>query len=141
MFVKKLGLWLACAFFLCACVFVRITNVCAFSAFSGEREFYLYSASSQAKTKRTLGLGELGDIKGESITLDGVERNAFLKETLEAYTACVLWEETCADTTSYYCYSPRLQGGVLLNGKTVNLHIAFSKDKAKLGTPLIFGGF
>ena len=34
-----------------------------------------------------------------------------------------------------------LQGGVLLNGKTVNLHIAFSKDKAKLGTPLIFGGF
>ncbi len=135
---QKLGLMLACALTLCVCTFVRVGNVSAFAGFQGERTFYLYSASSQAQVKRTLSLSDIGNIKGESITLD---ENADVKSVLEKYDAYIIMEETCGKTTSYYCYSPRLYQSVTLGGQSVNLHIAIGEQTTTLGTPIIFGGF
>ena len=140
---QKLGVFVACAFSLCACAFVRVGNTCVFARYAGERAFYLYSASSQAQIKNTLTLAELNGIKGESVTITQAveEQTAFLQQVLKEYRAQVLWEETCADVTSYYCYSPRIQNGTVIEGQTVNLHIAFGTETTMLGTPLIFGGF
>ena len=140
---QKLGLLIACAFFLCACAFVRTGNVCVFSRYIGERAFYLYSASSQATVKNTISLAQIKDIQGESVAIEKpiAEQDAFLAQVLKDYNARVLWAETCANTTSYYCYSSRIQGGEIIDGQKVNLHIAFGGERVKLGTPLIFGGF
>ena len=140
---QKLGLFFACTFFICACVLVRTGNACVFSRYAGERAFYLYSPTSQATIKSRVALTQLHDIQGESVTITKpiTEKEAFLGQVLNDYNACVLWEETCANTTSYYCYSSRIQGGVDVGGRRVNLHIAFGDERVKLGTPLIFGGF
>ena len=45
------------------------------------------------------------------------------------------------EIVSYYCRSPLLGEGILLNGERVNLHIAAGGGQTAAGTPLIFGGF
>lgn len=135
---QKLGLMLACACFFCVCTFVRSLQISAFQGFQGERTFYLHSESSQAQVKRTLSLSDYGNIKGESITLN---EKIELKSVLEKYDAYIIMEETCGETTSYYCYSPRLYNSVTLGGNAVNLHIAVGAETTTLGTPIIFGGF
>ena len=135
---QKLGLMLACALLVCVCAFVRTLQISAFEGFQGERTFYLHSASSQAQIKRTLSLSDFDDIKGESITLN---EKIDLESVLKKYDAYIVMEETCGETTSYYCYSPRFFRGVTLGGKRVNLHIAIGAETTTLGTPIIFGGF
>ena len=77
------------------------------------------------------------DVRGESAVFQGDRA----EELLEAYRARVLFIEKAAGTVSYYCHSPLLGEGLLLNGKRVNLHIAAGRGQTAAGTPLLFGGF
>lgn len=53
----------------------------------------------------------------------------------------ILFVEYAAGITNYYGYSPRLSGGVTVNGERVNVHVAVSDRGSAIGTPIIFGGF
>lgn len=77
------------------------------------------------------------NVRGESAVFQGDRA----EELLKAYRARVLFIEEAAGTVSYYCYSPLLGEGLLLNGKRVNLHIAAGRGQTAAGTPLLFGGF
>ena len=77
------------------------------------------------------------EVRGESAVFQGDRA----EELLRAYRARVLFIEEAAGTVSYYCHSPLLGEGLLLNGKRVNLHIAAGRGQTAAGTPLLFGGF
>lgn len=77
------------------------------------------------------------EVRGESAVFQG----DCAEELLKAYRARVLFIEKAAGTVSYYCHSPLLGEGLLLNGKRVNLHIAAGRGQTAAGTPLLFGGF
>ena len=78
------------------------------------------------------------EIKGESVYVSG-ECN--VSDVLNKYSATAIYRSDAGGVTCYYCYSPRLAGGVRLKGKTINLHIAVSGEGYTVGTPIIFGGF
>ena len=77
------------------------------------------------------------EVRGESAVFQGDRA----EDLLRAYRARVLFIEEAAGTVSYYCHSPLLGEGLLLNGKAVNLHIAAGRGQTAAGTPLLFGGF
>ena len=77
------------------------------------------------------------EVRGESAVFQGDRAEDLLK----AYRARVLFIEEAAGTVSYYCHSPLLGEGLLLNGEEVNLHIAAGRGQTAAGTPLLFGGF
>lgn len=77
------------------------------------------------------------EVRGESAVFQGDRA----EELLRAYRARVLFIEEAAGTVSYYCHSPLLGEGLLLNGEEVNLHIAAGREQTAAGTPLLFGGF
>ena len=103
-------------------------------------EFYM-GANSSSLTVRSknpaLDKLLLPSVAGESVRYRGDRKDALLKK----FRAEVLFEEEVDGVVNYYCHSPLLKKGVLLNGYTVNLHIALSKEQTAAGTPLIFGGF
>ncbi len=138
---------LALAVALFVCVAVKTANVSKLSALEGERTFFLNSASSQGLMKTELAFSELGKVTGEFVVLavNKGDRYALSEEIArfmaEKFDAKILLQETTADVISYYCYTPRWQENIFVRGYVVNLHIAVSKDRVVVGTPIIFGGF
>ncbi|MBQ2701636.1 MAG: YwmB family TATA-box binding protein [Clostridia bacterium] len=131
----------AVATFICFAA-VGLASVCKLSDHGGERTFYLDSPSSQGLRKTELGFSELFRIKGETVRFKTEKsEEEFLKETLAKYQASVCFTERTDEILSYYCYSKRLGSGIVLNGQTVNLHIAWKEGEAVLGTPIIFDGY
>lgn len=55
--------------------------------------------------------------------------------------AQLVFVEQIDGVISYYYFSNNLPKIADINGKKVNLHIAVSGEKVKVGTPLIYGGF
>ena len=104
--------------------------------FATEREFYLYSPSSQASIQSQLNFDELLFVQGESACVE-----EGLSAVLEKYSAVVLFEEIGEGYISYYCYSPKLKRSIVLDGKRVNLHIVEYENGLRLGSPIIFGGY
>lgn len=136
--IKTLG-----AVFSCALVLLFAWFIGAFSLPQGavSEEYYLYSASSQAQRKVSLSWTDLPFLKGQSATYERADGEGFACECMKAYRAVVLFCEEVGQVRSYYCYSPRLGGGVTIDGTKVNLHIAVCGKRVKIGTPLIFGGY
>ena len=132
--------WLI-ALVICAVVFfaIAVLNTTAF-AFEGEKEYYLYTPSSQAQIKKEVAIFELPFLRGESVRINGAS-NEILEETLARYGATVVKVEECSGGVSYYCYSSKLKGGLVIDGMTVNLQIAMKGKTTVLGTPIIFGGY
>ena len=132
--------WLI-ALVICAVVFfaIAVLNTTAF-AFEGEKEYYLYTPSSQAQIKKEVAIFELPFLRGESVRINGAS-NEILEETLGRYNATVVKVEECSGGVSYYCYSSKLKGGLVIDGMTVNLQIAMKGKTTVLGTPIIFGGY
>lgn len=130
---------LICAFF---CLLFYTLSVCKLSALSGKRTFYLYSKSSQAIITQKFPLLELHQIKGESVAF-AVQENpqTLLENILKRYDAKVELIEQSGECVSYYCYTKKWSNTLILNGKSVNLHIAIDSRNAVVGTPIIFGGF
>lgn len=115
------------------------------------REYYLYSASSQAQIRETYDFSEWFCVEGECAFYSSEEickrfaggeaRSAFKDDLIETTGATVCFEEEICGTRSYYCYSPQLRGGVILNGFMVNLHIAARENSVAVGSPVVFGGY
>ncbi len=122
--------------FACVCAF----NLSAFP-FEEDKEYYLYSASSQAKIVDAVKISDLPYIKGERVRVQTREGEGFLQAALEKYAATILKTENFDDGVCYYCYSPKLKNQMLLDGKVVNLHIVVKKSEVVMGTPIVFGGF
>ena len=122
---------------------IKLANTTAFSDIQGDRTFYLYSDSSQALQTQTLRLDELDNVCGESVRFSVVEgeRDMLAESIAKRYGARILFQEEACGVTSYYCYAPKLLGGVMLAGEKVNLHIAVGEEQAAVGSPIIFGGF
>lgn len=129
--------------FLGVCLAVKSERTCVFSGLDGKRTFYLYGASSQALQTEKLSLQELFSVRGESVSF-AVGRGkgkAKAEEIIKELGAETLIKEESCETVSYYGYSPALGKCVQVQGKAVNLHIAFSGERLCVGTPIIFGGF
>lgn len=119
----------------------------------GEREFYLYSASSQAVIRSRLDFFDLPFLKGECVTVKtdvGKSINDRLlraREEVEKFGGVIVLEENVGGMYSLYCYFPKSSGlydGVFVGGEkggVVNLHIAVSPSRTVVGSPIIFGGY
>ena len=125
------------------CAAYKTVSSVKLAALDGERFFYLDSASSQALCKRSLRFCELSRVRGESVHFEigAGEKETLAKDVAKVYGAEIVAIEEACGVISYYAYAPKFQGGVLVNGKRVNLHIAVSETQAAVGTPIIFGGF
>lgn len=103
--------------------------------------YELYTGTSSAEIIRTdmPALAKLcrTDIRGESVRYEG----DCAARLLEKFHAEVCFSEEAAGVVNYYCYSPALGHGILLNGHLINLHIAVGAEYTAAGTPLIFGGY
>ncbi|MBR2329696.1 MAG: hypothetical protein IKA40_00455 [Clostridia bacterium] len=133
----------------------RCFSVCRLSRLDGERTFYLYSASSQALCKKTLSFTDVFYIQGESVRFswkkqgfgDSIStaitgsQTALAEEIADYFGAEILFIERTNGVLLAYCHSGQMQGGVQLQGKWVNLHIALRGQTCAVGTPLIFDGF
>ena len=127
---------------------VRAANALPLSSLQGEHTYYTYSCSSQAQIQTQLIGTDFLHLQGESVqvTLTPAQKedlHAYARATMQKYKAKIVCVEQTGDTVSYYGYSSLLKGGVAVQGKKVNLHVAFSSLNAHcvVGTPIIFGGF
>lgn len=107
----------------------------------GKYTFYCGTSSSDCSEITSYGTAAvdrltLKDICGESVELDNFDLLAFLKK----YKAKIEFTEEGEDYVNYYCTAD-LPYSVQLYGKTINLHICVRGEKAKAGTPIIFGGY
>ena len=111
-------------------------------AFRGGERYTLYFGETSSARMLTFEGDALplllpSGVRGESVLYAG----DCAEKLLFAYGARVLFTERTGETVSYYCRSPLLGEGILLNGERVNLHIAAGGGQTAAGTPLIFGGF
>ena len=132
--------WLV-ALILSAVVFlsIAILNATAFPL-KGEKEYYLYTSSSQAEIKSDVSILELSFVCGKSVRINNAT-DGVLEDVLIRYSARVVKVEEFAGGVSYYCYSPKLKKGIVIDGVAVNLQIAVKGESVVLGTPIIFGGY
>lgn len=138
--VLQTGMAIAIVLLSLACAVFALCLNCSPVFEPGESYELYYGASSSALIKETnapLWDKLLSVTAGESVRYKG-DRYEDLKEK---FGAELLFEENVCGVMNYYLYSPKLGGGVLLKGYTVNLHIAVSEEQTAAGTPLIFGGF
>ena len=63
------------------------------------------------------------------------------EKIVRRYHARFLFEENAEGVRSEYYYTPKLRGYKLINGKKVNLHIAYANGRTVAGTPILFGGY
>ena len=105
----------------------------------GERyEFYTGTSSEEIVLAQSpLAKYRLTGVRGESVRYQGDR----VQELIASFRAEVLFQEEAAGVVNYYCYSPVLGKGVVIDGKRVNLHIATNDTQTAAGTPVIFGGF
>ena len=141
-----------CALFACSPVrspFARIEHL--WGARVLHREFYLYSASSQARIEPSCKIKDIFCLQGQSVILqiEGESKEAWAVAALQELQAETVKMERVCDRVSHYAYSHKLANNgcksVVIDGKRVNLHIAYTSvegdRQAVLGTPMIFGGY
>ena len=137
----------ALVFVFVALLITGSANICRFSGIEGERTFYLDSASSQGLRTDTLSIRDLTRVRGESVrfvleeNVGGAQGKAMAEEIAKRYEATILFMEEACGTVSYYGYTPRFSDGVWVNGRKINLHIAFGNGVGAVGSPIIFDGF
>ena len=140
---------LSCLLCLLLGVSVKAANVSRLSVLKGERTYFLDSASSQGLSKTELSFAELGRVKGECVQFDlqayeggrYATNEEIVQSILRKFQAKTRFVEEVNGMVSYYAYTPLWQGGLLLQGERVNLHIAISSSHCVVGTPVIFGGY
>ncbi len=59
----------------------------------------------------------------------------------ERLGAKILFCEKIENVTCYFAYTPRVKNYVTLYGHRVNIQIAVSENRSKIGSPLIFGSY
>ena len=120
-----------------------ILNACKLRAIEGERVFYLDSATSQGLRKTELELRDYARITGESVRFarEGKSVESLVNEIVLQYGAEILFTEEACGVFSFYGYTDAWDNGIVVNGQTVNLHIAVAEEECAVGTPIIFDGF
>ena len=110
----------------------------------GAHTFYFYSKSSSAKMI-TLSYEQTKDfiyfknqLKGESVVFYDCKK---AKDLLAELNAKLVFKEKGEDFDCEYYYSPQISNAIYLNGKRINLHFCYSKDRVVVGSPLVFGSF
>ena len=143
MFRRFFGFLFALAVAATVCLGIYVMNACKLREIKGERVFYLDSDSSQALRKTELSLKDYARITGESVRFARGEENAeeIAREIADKYGAEILFTEEAAGVISFYGYTSAWERGIVVNGQTVNLHIAISDTQCAVGTPIIFDGF
>lgn len=89
-------------------------------------------ATFNAEIKRLL----LTDVCGESVEY----KNFDLGSYLEQVDGKIMFTEELSDSVNYYC-TANLPYSVNINGYTINLHVCVRKDRVKVASPIIFGGY
>lgn len=84
-------------------------------------------------------LGSCSGVDGVSVSFEGAQTDvarivALLKATKRT-------EYKLGDVTVFCGFSEVLHGGVILDGKQVNVQIAYSDGIVTVGSPLIFGSY
>jgi len=121
-----------------------LANVSRFPMLSGERIFYLNSASSQGLRSETIELSSLFSVRGESVRFmlaDEKQGELVVQQIFTMLHAEVLCVEHACGVTSYYGYTPNFSDGVYIYGQKINLHVAVCGARLVVGTPIIFDGF
>jgi hypothetical protein len=138
-----LKLSLACCLSFGVLFVVKMGNTLQLCKTQGERTFYLFTPSSQAVQTSALGLYDIGFVEGESVCFARPQGEALeiAKEIVLSYGGEIVCEEEACGVRCFYAFAPNLGGGVFVQGKRVNLHIAVSDAQCQVGTPLLFGGF
>jgi len=150
--IRAVWLFFALLVFTCAVLATATVNAVKIqpnilSLREKERVFYLYSASSQAERRRSVGACEIPFVKGESVEYvlpedevgEGGEEIA--RELLKKFGAEVYFIENVCGVKSYYAYAPDLYPPLPIKGARVNLHIAVKTGRVVVGSPLVFGGY
>ncbi len=128
---------------LCGAVLL-LANVSRFPFLSGERVFYLNSASSQGLRSQKIELSQIFDAKGESVCIsvsDETQAQAVVAEVFDRLRAEVLLTERACGVTSYYGYTAEFADGIYIEGMKINLHVAVCGNRLIVGSPIIFDGF
>ena len=132
---------MAFGFIACCLILWWGNNMPVFSSYATDYEVYKQSASSSAQIVRAdiITCPFISGKTGESCKIDATTFNtgAFLGK----FNAKVVFTEKVDNVTCIYAYSPKVKYSTIVNGKKVNLHLAFNGDEVTLGTPLIYGGY
>ncbi len=136
---KKFGAVLAITVIFIGLAFSSVKPI--FENYASDFEVYLNDASSLAQIEKVDKIEYYFQrgVKGESVQLS---LNGFsLENLLEEFDAEIKFSEQTSDSEIYYAYSPKIRFKKQVKGQTVNLHVVLTKDRAILGSPLIFGSF
>lgn len=133
-YLKEVGIVLLAA--ICALFAFLLTRLPVFA--KGEGYEVYYTASSSGLSSRGSYLQKLvSATAGESVRYAGDK----VEEIATGFHAELLFAEEACGVENFYFYSPELGDAVMINGKPVNLHIAYGGEQTAVGTPIIFGGF
>ena len=136
-FITAFRVFIACFFALASAFCIRVQHAYKLASLVGKHTYYLYTASSQAVTKTTVLPWEIFRVQGESVTLENADPVS-IATRFGGEQVCV---ERVDGVVSYYYRVDAWQGGIVIAGELVNLHIAVSEQCVVVGTPVIFGGF
>lgn len=109
---------------------------------SGENyTFYIGNSSKDCRevtVNSDAALIRLGltEVCGEATEYSDFDLESFLKSVNGKIIAC----EKLSDSVNYYCTAD-LPYSVNLYGTSINLHVSVRGDKAKVASPIIFGGY
>ncbi len=120
---------------------IIFNNTPLFSEYSCEYEVFTKSGSNINSVKK-VSKGEYiwcFGIKGESCVIEG--QKFCLSDFFKQLNADELFSEKVGEIMVYYAFSPQIKYRERVQGKTVNLQVAISKDYVKVGSPLIYGSF
>lgn len=125
---------------------VVLTSVAALRdrlCFKGGDGYTFYLGTSSADCREVAVKGDaaftrfsLKGVCGESTVYDNFDLEKFLSEVGGKIVAV----EELSDSVNYYC-TANLPYSVNLYGKRINLHVSMRGDTAKVGSPIIFGGY
>ena len=126
-------------FALAAAAFISL-SLPEFYGYDGRRETYFEngSFSEGVRAEESLGLYELiRGRRGEAVFTDEETAEKIVKD----FGAKLVYKENVSGGENAYYYSEKLPFSAAVNGKTVNLQVFNLNGTAKIGTPLIYGGF
>lgn len=143
-FWKTFGGILLCAVVLFSVAWLK--NPCGqrVGAMLEDREYYLYSPSSQAQIVEKTQGNECFFITGEKLVLSFTneqEATAYMENRLRAARVRIVAEEWVDGTRSVYAYEIGGASGARLFGEKVNLHLVQKGAFVQVGTPIVFGSY
>lgn len=128
-----------CAALICAAFVVLPSRVC----FSGGQNYTFYCGTSSADCREVRAVFNaeierlfLADVCGESVEYENFDLKSYLKQV----NGKIVFTEELSDSVNYYCTAD-LPYSVMIDGRTINLHVCVKKDSVKVASPIIFGGY